>query len=303
MFCRLRQRIGVSSLANIHDGGMTLNSIPLNEIAALSILRAAYRPKHEVVWTVRSKPSLLAACILALMVLTCGASRASAQLCPPASGTGANVQSAVQSLEGWLIYHDGIRRWFELKLDKPKCGEHSIQILPRNWNSKHIEVFRGCRVRSTGSIDFSPTGYYSLNLYEEAMRLEPVGSCGRKPRFPKEVAATPDAHVRSYTVDMHVDYRPGDHPVVFHVRSAGKELRPWQAYASYMLTGGFVLYGHCGDGFAVDRVYGTPEARPSDFDTPGAAENTAMFDPERAAQLGKSDLHLGYSCIRVATRR
>jgi hypothetical protein len=97
---------------------------------------------------------------------------------------------------------------------------------------------------------------------------------------------------------MHVDYGPGDHPIVFHVRSGKRDLRPWQAYASYMLTGGFVLYGLCGQGFVVDKVYGTPAARPSHFDEPRDPGDMAEFDPETAAQSGKTDLHLGYSCVR-----
>jgi hypothetical protein len=90
---------------------------------------------------------------------------------------------------------------------------------------------------------------------------------------------------------MHVDYRPGDHPIVFDVRTGKRELRPWQAYASYMLTGSYVLYGQCAEGFAVDKVFGTPAARPSHVDS-------AAFDPESAAQVGKTDLNLGYTCIR-----
>jgi hypothetical protein len=97
---------------------------------------------------------------------------------------------------------------------------------------------------------------------------------------------------------MHVNYEPGDHPIVFRVTSAGKELRPWQAYASYSLTGGFVLYGHCGDGFVVDRVFGTPEAHPGHFDDPQSAGDMAAFDPESASAAGKKDLQLGYTCVR-----
>ena len=90
---------------------------------------------------------------------------------------------------------------------------------------------------------------------------------------------------------MHVNYEPGDHPIIFRVSSAGKELQPWQAYASYSLTGGYVLYGYCADGFVVDKVFGTPQAKPTLIDT-------ALFDPESAAVSGKTDLHLGYTCVR-----
>lgn len=97
---------------------------------------------------------------------------------------------------------------------------------------------------------------------------------------------------------MHVDYRPGDHPIMFNVRSGDRELRPWQAYASYRLTGGFVLYGSCARGFVVDKVYGTPSARPTHFDDPRTPSDMASYDPESAAQAGVTDLHLGYTCIR-----
>jgi hypothetical protein len=97
---------------------------------------------------------------------------------------------------------------------------------------------------------------------------------------------------------MRVNYEAGDHPVIFRVTSAGKELQPWQAYASYQLTGGFVLYGLCGDGFVVDKVFGTSEAHPDHFDDPRTPEDRAMFDPEGAAAAGKKDLQLGYTCVR-----
>jgi hypothetical protein len=64
------------------------------------------------------------------------------------------------------------------------------------------------------------------------------------------------------------------------VRSAGRELRPWQAYASYWLTGGFVLYGHCGESFVIDKVFGTPKANPGHFDDPLTPNDMAAFDPE-----------------------
>jgi hypothetical protein len=97
---------------------------------------------------------------------------------------------------------------------------------------------------------------------------------------------------------MHVNYAPGDHPVLFRVTSGGKELQPWRAYASYMLTGGFVLYGLCGDGFVVDKVFGTPQASPSHFTESRELGDMAMFDPESAAASGKTDLHLEYTCVR-----
>jgi hypothetical protein len=220
------------------------------------------------------------------------------QACPKSSDTGPSVPSSSRNLEGQLIYHDGIRKWFELKLDKPECGEPSIQLVQNEPAATPIQILRGCRVKSQGAIYFSSTGYYSLAMYQLVEAVEPLGDCERKARFADYSAVKPDKTIRVYRVDMHVNYEPGDHPVAFRVTSVGKELRPWQAYASYWLTGGFVLYGRCGGGFVVDTVFGTHAARPTHSDEPRSSGDMAMFDPESAAQAGKRDLKLGYTCVR-----
>ncbi len=128
--------------------------------------------------------------------------------------------------------------------------------------------------------------------------IEPIGKCDLKTPLPDYSGAKPDNAVRAYRVEMRVDYEPGDHPIVFLVENSGKELRPWQAYASYRLTGGFVLYGYCGDGFVVGKVFGTPQASPQHFEEPHSPADAAMFDPEGAAQSGVKDMHLGFTCVR-----
>jgi hypothetical protein len=245
-----------------------------------------------------TKLGLLAACLMVLLFITCGATWASAQQCPNASSTGPDAPSPVRTLNGRLIYHNGIRQWFELRFDKPTCGKSSIQLVMADGNYRPLEIFRGCRVGSTGPIAFSPTGYYSAELFQDVRKVQSVGPCTRQRPLPDYSNARPDKRVRGYTVEMNVDYRPGDHPVIFHVRGASGELHPWQAYASYWLTGGLVLYGRCGHGFVVDRVYGTRAARPSHFTDRGASDDMAMFDPESAAESGKTNLHLGYTCVR-----
>ena len=144
----------------------------------------------------------------------------------------------------------------------------------------------------------SGTGYYSLETYQFVDKIEPVGSCVRQAPFPDHSKDKPDPAIDEYRVTMNVNYGPGDHPVTFHVSSASKQLQPWQAYARYDLTGGFVLYGHCGDGFVIDKVFGTPEAQPGHFLVPRTTEDMAMFFPEGAAAAGKKDLQLGYTCVR-----
>lgn len=249
------------------------------------------------------KLALIGVYALGLVFAACGASRAFGQECPLASSTGPTIASQVRALEGRLIFHDGIRQWFELKLNKPQCGQRSIQLIrTEERKSNTLEALRGCRVVSTGAIDFSPTGYYSLNTFQDVKQIQPIGACLRQPPFADYSSTKPDKRVRTYRVDMHVVYKPGDHPIIFHVRSAGRELRPWQAYARYMLTGGFVLYGLCGDGFVIDKIFGTPAAYPGHFDDPRTSSDMASFDPESAAQSGESDLHLGYTCIRAPLR-
>jgi hypothetical protein len=237
-----------------------------------------------------------------LLLLLCAVDPASAQVCPSAGGSGPGAPSPVRSLEGRLVYHKGIRKWFELQMGRPECGQASIQVTSEDRDLRTLQSLRGCWIRATGPLDFAPTGYYSKDVYLHANRVTPVGICAKKAPFPDWSRARPTPAIRSYRVTMDVDYRPGDRPIVFNVRSAGRELRPWQAYASYMLTGGYVLYGLCGEAFAVDRVAGPREAHPSHFGDPGGSDGMAAFDPEGAAVAGKTYLRLVYTCVRIKRR-
>jgi hypothetical protein len=201
--------------------------------------------------------------VCAFALVTCLAVPVWGQQCPKEDAKGF-TPSEVRTLEGKLVYHDGIRKWFELKLDAPQCGQASIELV-RMDNWRLLEILRGCHVRTVGVIDNSPTGYYSLDLYQDVTKIEPVGACARQKPFPDYLKAKPDASVQSYRVEMTIHYGQEDSPILFRVTHAGRVLQPWQAYASYWFTGGFVLYGQCGKGFVVDRVFGTPEAHPSHF--------------------------------------
>ena len=237
--------------------------------------------------------------IFAIFAVAITTAAAGGQQCPQTSTTGSNTASEVRKLEGALVFHDAIRKWFELKLDVPQCGQASIELVRVTLDDwRPLEVLRGCRVRSSGTIGFSTTGYYSLEMNQDVVEIESIGACQNQSPFPDYADGKPDETVRRYRVDMHVDYGHGDHPIIFRVSSAGKELQPWQAYASYMLTGGFVLHGYCGDGFVVDKVFGTPQAKPSHFEEPRTSDDMAAFDPESAAASGITDLHLGYACVR-----
>jgi hypothetical protein len=221
-----------------------------------------------------------------------------AQACPKdiASAPSAELR---RTLHGQLVYHDGLRQWFELKLDKAVCGQPSIQLVRVSGSYAPLEVARGCRITTTGVIGLSPTGYYSLDSYQDVESIRQDPGCQPLPSFPDYSHVAPDVAVKHYRVEMDINYRPGDHPVVFKITSGPRALTPWQAYASYNLTGGFVLYGHCGKGFVVDRVYGPAQASPGHFDEPRTTDDMAEFDPESAAASGIYDLKLAYTCTRT----
>jgi hypothetical protein len=243
--------------------------------------------------TMKSPAGLIA---VASLLFVCAALPARGQQCPKQNPNGPNAPSETRKLEGQLIYHDGIRKWFELKLNRPECGQESVELVQGDGAfapgyRASLEILRGCRVHTNGVLDLPSTGYYSLSLYQAVDEIEPVGECMKQPPSPDYSKAKPDKSVRSYRVEMTIDYEKADTPIFFHVTSRGRELTPWQAYASYFLTGGFVLYGDCADGFVVIKAFGTREAMPQ------VIENAA-FDPESAAAAGKKILHLGYTCTR-----
>ena len=220
-------------------------------------------------------------------------------LCPRQDDKAGDTASQKRLLEGKLVYHDAMRQWFELKLDKPVCGQDSIQLVPNDPGSLQFAMYDGCRVRSAAPIDFAPpTGYYNLELAQWTGTVAPVGACATKPPIDEHRNAKPDPKVSAYTVDIHVQYAIGDRPIILHVESGGKELRPWQAYTSYSLTSYHILYGYCADGFVLDRVYGPPSTQPEHFD-----DTTASFFPDDAGARGMTDLHLRYSCIRPQARK
>lgn len=221
-----------------------------------------------------------------------------AQECPSASAEGDWTESVPRAITGTLVYHDDLRGWFELALDRRQCDEDSIQLIPTEAIGDALQRLRGCRVVSTGAIAFSPTGYYSLRLYQPVERIATAETCIEQPPFPDYSKARPDRSIASYRVDMHVNTSPGDHPIEFRVTHRGRELQPWQAYANYYLTGLFVLYGSCAEGYVVGDVFGAPEAKPSHFSDPGTPSDSASFAPLIAAQAGVTILDLGYTCVR-----
>ena len=216
-----------------------------------------------------------------------------AQSCPKENPDGQLIESAPQTLTGKVVYHNGLRQWFALQLDEPTCGENVIQLIQGDDGAPKepsIEVFRGCTVTVYGTLGIPGTGYYSAELYQNVDRIDPSPTCVRRHAFPDYSKVKPNPAIRNYRVSIRIDYL-GDH-IAITARSGNRILKPWQAYASYMLTGDFGLYAYCADDFYVTHFTGTPEAKPWLIDT------YLAIDPETAAQKHVTHLRLDYTCRR-----
>jgi hypothetical protein len=91
---------------------------------------------------------------------------------------------------------------------------------------------------------------------------------------------------------MRINYQARGGHIVVTAESGGKTLTPWQAYASYWLTGSFGFYAQCADGFDLASFSGTPETKPWLID------NQIAMDPETAATKHVTQLRLDYTCRR-----
>ncbi len=228
-----------------------------------------------------------------------------AQSCPKENPNGPSIESDPQTITGKVVYHDEIRQWFGLQLDSPVCGvDKEIQLLQGGGafevdegNAYAIEVFRGCRVTVRGALGIPGTGYYSAELYQNADKIEPAKDCVLKPHLPDYSKAKPDSSIRSYRVAMQINYQARGGHIVVTAESGARALTPWQAYASYWLTGGYVFYANCADDFDLTHFAGTPETKPWLID------NYIAMDPESAAQKHVTHLRLDYTCRRDAKQK
>ena len=223
---------------------------------------------------------------------------AHSQACPRENPNGPNIESGPVTISGTVVYHNEIRQWLELHPTSPVCGNDSIQLLDGTNGPGRSDPLRGCKIVAEGTLGIPMTGYYSSDLYLSVTKITPEGDCVRQAPFPDFSRSRPAKWVRNYRVEMRLDYSARGGLIAFTIFSEGHRLTPWQAYASYDLTGSYVLYGHCAEGYVVSRVFGTPQAHAAHFDEPGTPDDMAMFDPESAAAKHITKLTLGYICRR-----
>ena len=215
----------------------------------------------------------------------------SAQNCPRANPVGTSTAFSVLVLTGRLVFHNDLRQWFELRLSNPVCGQKSIELVTGDKGWTALQVLRGCVVKSYGPIDIPGTGYYSLDLFQNSRKLTSVRSCIRLPPFPDYTKRRPEAYLRKYHVMMRLHYQT-DGPLEVNVASGNRQLRPWQVYASYFLTGGFVYYAYCGKSFVAENPRGAAEGKPWVLD------GYIAFDPESVPK-GIDPIFLEYDCRRM----
>jgi hypothetical protein len=204
-----------------------------------------------------------------------------AQTCPTTADSEQGRAAADPSvLHGRLVYHEDLRDWLGLELDKPACGQHEIQLVFTDaavW--RKAEALRGCSLTVTGKIFDSPTGYYSAGLAVSDPTLRPDSSCHPFPAKPDLSTVPIPSSVDLYHVSITVDYRGRGH-VSVHVsdgQNAATSLEPWQAYAHYMLTGGAdVIWFGCQKEFQLEQVAQKPPGNailPQDDDAGASLRN------------------------------
>ena len=223
------------------------------------------------------------------------------QECPAENPKGPSVDSAVRVVKGVAVFHNGLRRWMELRTDRKVCGTRSVQLFAGanggggfevdEGNSLELERLRGCRLELAGRLGLPGTGYYSAPVYMNVERKKLGAGCLLKSKVPVYWNAKPKRGVKRYRVEMRIRYS-GEGNVTARVTSGDLELKPWQAYANYWLTGNFAFYGNCAKGYGMTHMRGTRAAHPDQID------EQAALDPESAAQRGVWNLYLNFTCTR-----
>ncbi|MBT9331276.1 hypothetical protein [Paracidobacterium acidisoli] len=187
--------------------------------------------------------------VFAITLLLVAAMRLPAQSCPSQNNDAA--APGTSTLNGVIRVHHELRDWIAVELTQPACGEKSIQLTFDTASaSEHAASLDGCHATVRGSIDSSPTGYYSANLFIANAAIRPAAGCRPKPVRAKPPAAAP-SNLRSYQVSVTIDIAKNAPLQGRAWRTDGQKdaLTPWQSYGKTSLTGGYVLYVGCREGF------------------------------------------------------
>ncbi len=206
---------------------------------------------------------------LVLALLLSSATAICAQSCPVGDSPDAKEAS---HLHGVLQYHDELREWIGLHLDRPACGERVVQLVFLDRDSglrwRQAKALGGCGVTVTGTLYQPSTGYYSAALAISDPKLEPDASCHPRPLDPDISKAQPLKGLSAYHASIIVEFAGAGHITVTAWQDDPKHtpLQPWQAYVHKTLTGsGELMWVECGEEFAVAQVTRTPPAKEDDI--------------------------------------
>jgi len=193
-----------------------------------------------------------------MLLLSCR--NVSAQVCPSGYGSLAKEHAKeVSSLHGKLIYHEDLWQWHELELDKKTCDSESVEVFSGKTDEKQVHRYRDCSVTITGRL-FFPNAGFVLGLAIDADKIQPDRDCRPHPVEDLSKVPIPET-VGGYIVIIQVDYG-NDHTDVKIRQSAQSAtlLTPWQAYASYYLTGGrTVIWFDCAEEFDIIKANQIPK--------------------------------------------
>ncbi|HEY2460989.1 MAG TPA: hypothetical protein VGI16_09280 [Candidatus Acidoferrum sp.] len=193
------------------------------------------------------------------MVLS-AATASTAQICPASNESNSGKAPKAAIIRGRLRFHDDLRHWLGIELNRPLCGKTEIQIaFSKGDQWKRAKTLRGCTITATGKLYDSPTGYYSADLAIFDPIIKADSSC-----HPLPLEAGPRAHPSEiphgpYQTSISIDYRGKGH-VDVNVSQGEKKLIPWQDYVDYMLSGSAeVVWLYCAKDFRVTDITQVPE--------------------------------------------
>jgi len=210
------------------------------------------------------------------LILVAGCVCVQAQVCPSEHGDA----TAPSTLHGKIMYHDELRQWIGLKLDRPACDQSEIQLVFVTGDEtlawRKAKSLSGCQATVEGMIVESLTGYYStdLNIADPKINVDP--GCTPKPLEPDLYQVTVPKTVNKYNAEMKVDLRGKGRLDGSASNAQGRLLSPWQAYVKYMLTGGMTMWLECADDFVLSNPRRFPNA--GDFDVLGGRIGMGLED-------------------------
>lgn len=185
-----------------------------------------------------------------------------AQACPEHDGNGFAEAAMASTLHGTLQVHNDLRHWLGLKLDATVCKKDEVQLIfSKSASRREAETMRGCTVTGTGKLFESPTAYYSEELAVADAELKPDPSCHRTPAEPDPSTISIPGTLKSYRASINVDYQGKGHVEVrvWPGKSESVQLKPWQTYVRYTLTGGQdVIWFNCQKDFSIKDITQTP---------------------------------------------